>query len=228
MNEVTDKKQRHRPSGRGKRKRHRLSGRGKAIKEVSAGGIVFKRTSRGVRVALILDPFGKWAFAKGHVEKGETIRDAAVREAMEEMGLSDLKVIKPLGKIDFWFRDRYRKESRGRLIHKDVHYFLMEAPADAKGKPQKKEKIRRLIWTGLANVERKSGYTDVKPIVAKALQHFGVAMKGQEKDMRRARAIGGNKTTQAQTGQRGRQGGQKTATAHRRRRDQKRKPGMKS
>lgn len=224
MTEMTDKKRR-RSAGRGKERRRKDM---RSRKEISAGGIVFKRTPRGVRIALILDPFNKWAFAKGHVEKGETIRDAAVREAMEEMGLSDLKVIKPLGKIDFWFRDRYRKESRGMLIHKDVHYFLMEAPTDAKGTPQKKEKIRRLIWTGLANVERRSGYTDVKPIVAKALQHFGVAMQGHAKKVRRAHATGGQKTKQVQTGQRGRQGGQRTVTTHRRRRRPKRKPDMKS
>ena len=128
------------------------------------------------RVDAVLEGNGV-ADGEGHVEAGETIKDAAVRETMEEMGLTDLKVIKPLGKIDFWFRDRYRKESRGMLIHKDVHYFLMEAPSDAEGTPQKKEKIRKLIWTSLAQVERKSGYTDVKPIVAKALQHFGVSMR---------------------------------------------------
>lgn len=224
MTEVTDSKPRR---SSGHRKKRRLKS-AKARKEVSAGGIVFKRTPRGVRIALILDPFGKWAFAKGHVEKGETIRDAAVRESMEEMGLSDLKVIKPLGKIDFWFRDRYRKESRGMLIHKDVHYFLMEAPADAKGKPQKKEKIRKLIWTGIAHVEKKSGYTDVRPIVAKALQHFGVAMEGQETSPRRAEVRPGQKTGQTQGKDRGRQGGQKSgATRRRKRRARQRKPETK-
>src|SRR5262245_584872 len=73
--------------------------------EVSAGGIVFKRTPRGVRVAFILDPFSKWAFAKGHVEANESVEHAAVRETMEEMGLDQLRIVAPLGVIDFWFRD---------------------------------------------------------------------------------------------------------------------------
>ena len=118
----------------------------KARVEISAGGIVYRRTPKGVRVALILDPFKKWTFAKGHVEEGETIRQAAVRETKEEMGLDDVRIVAPLGKIDFWFRDQYRPETRGVLVHKHVHYFLMEADPDAMGKRQKKERIRRILW----------------------------------------------------------------------------------
>lgn len=145
--------------------------------EVSAGGIVFRRTPKGVCVALLLDPFGKWAFAKGHVEKGETIRQAAVRETKEEMGLKSLRVKAPLGKIDFWFRDQYRPATRGTLVHKYVHFFLMEAPPRVWGKPQKKEKIRRIIWVPLAKLKKKSTYRDVDPIIDKAVE----LLKGHDK-----------------------------------------------
>ncbi len=141
--------------------------------EISAGGIVFKRTPKGVRIAFIMDPFGKWAFAKGHVEKDEKVVDAAVRETREEMGLGRLKVIAPLGTIDFWFRDRYRAETKGVLVHKYVHYFLMQAPSRAKGSPQRKEKIRRIIWVGLKGAMKTSSYDDVRPILQKAIAYFG-------------------------------------------------------
>lgn len=137
--------------------------------EISAGGIVFKRTPKGVRIAFIMDPFGKWAFAKGHVEKGESIVDAAVRETREEMGLGRLRVVQTLGMIDFWFRDRYRVEMKGVLVHKYVHYFLMQAPSRAKGSPQRKEKIRRIIWVGLRSAMTTSSYEDVRPILEKAI-----------------------------------------------------------
>lgn len=140
--------------------------------EISAGGIVFKRTPKGVRVAFIMDPFKKWAFAKGHVEKGESIIDAAVRETREEMGIDKLRVVAPLGTIDFWFRDRYRAETKGVLVHKYVHYFLMQAPSGAKGSPQRKEKIRSVIWVGLRRAMRTSSYDDVRPILAKAMSFF--------------------------------------------------------
>ncbi|MEY4744588.1 MAG: hypothetical protein RL272_533 [Candidatus Parcubacteria bacterium] len=140
--------------------------------EISAGGIVFKRTPKGVRIAFIMDPFNKWAFAKGHVEKGEAIVDAAVRETREEMGLRKLRVVAPLGMIDFWFRDRYRAETRGVLVHKYVHYFLMQTPTGAYGKPQKTEKIRRIIWTPLAKAMTTSSYDDVRPILSRAVDWF--------------------------------------------------------
>ena len=147
--------------------------------EISAGGIVFKRTPLGVRVALMLDPFAKWAFAKGHVEKGESIQEAAVRETREEMGLGRLHVVAPLGRIDFWFRDRYRPESRGVLIHKYVHYFLLEAPPHAKGQPQQKEKIKKLIWVSPDLAVARSGYKDVLPMLAKMSAYFERHGRGQ-------------------------------------------------
>lgn len=136
--------------------------------EISAGGIVFKRTPRGLRLALMLDPYGRWAFAKGHVEPGESLKAAALREAREELGLGRLKIVAPLGRIDFWFRDRYRPESRGTLIHKYVHYFLMEAPPSAHGQPLKQEKIAGLAWVDLAQACRQSGYRDARPILRRA------------------------------------------------------------
>lgn len=161
----------------------------KARVEISAGGIVYRRTPKGVRVALILDPYGKWNFAKGHVETGETIRQAAVRETKEEMGIEDVRIVAPLGKIDFWFRDRYRPETRGMLIHKYVHYFLMETDPGAKGKPQKKERIRRIIWVPPHRMMAQSSYDDVKPVVAKARaimnSKFGKGKRGSGRRRRR-------------------------------------------
>ncbi len=146
--------------------------------EISAGGIVFKRTPQGVRVAFILDPFRKWAFAKGHVEKGETVEAAALREVREEMGLGRLRPVAKLGKIDFWFRDRYRPETRGTLIHKYVHFFLFEAPPGATGRPQKKERIRRIIWVPLRKMSFVSGYKDVRPVINRAKEYFVIRGEG--------------------------------------------------
>ena len=142
--------------------------------EISAGGIVYKRTRKGLRLALMLDPFGKWTFAKGHVEPGETIEQAAVRETTEEMSIRGLQLRQPLGTIDFWFREKYRVGSKGMLVHKFVHYFLMEAPPGEWGSPQKNEKIRKITWTQPLGAVRLSSYEDVRPVLEKALIALGI------------------------------------------------------
>ncbi len=147
--------------------------------EISAGGIVFKRAPQGILIGMILDPFAKWAFAKGHVEVGETVEQAAWRETRDEMGLGSLRIVAPLGRIDFWFRDRYRPESRGTLIHKFVHYFLLEAPPEAQGRPQRKEKIRRVIWVGLKQAMARSSYKDVRPMLARVNEYFAPPGRGR-------------------------------------------------
>ena len=125
-------------------------------------------------MALVLDPFGKWTFAKGHVEAGETIEQAAVRETMEEMLLRGLKLEQPLGTIDFWFREKYRPGSKGMLVHKFVHYFLMEAPPGEWGSPQRDEKIRKIVWVDPKEALRLSSYDDVAPVLEKAMIALGI------------------------------------------------------
>jgi ADP-ribose pyrophosphatase YjhB (NUDIX family) len=142
--------------------------------EISAGGVVYKRTKKGLKISLMLDPFGRWTFAKGHVEPGETIEQAALRETAEEMALHGLRLRQPLGTIDFWFREKYRVGSKGMLVHKFVHYFLMEAPSGEWGSPQKDEKIRQITWVDPREAIQKSSYEDVRPVLEKALIALGV------------------------------------------------------
>jgi len=107
--------------------------------EFSAGGIIFKNTTEGRQFALILDSYNKWTFPKGQIEKGEKPERAASREVGEELGLENLKIIKLLDKIDYWFR------LRGELIHKYVYFYLMEAGPKAILKAQKGE-VQEARW----------------------------------------------------------------------------------
>ena len=59
---------------------------------------------------------GNWIFPKGHVEPGETAREAALRETEEEAGV-DGDLLGPVGALEFdWRGKRYR-----------VQYFLIRA-----------------------------------------------------------------------------------------------------
>ena len=64
----------------------------RSVAETSAGGVVVDLAADPPRAALIgrLDGAGTllWSLPKGHVEPGETIEAAAVREVAEETGIT--------------------------------------------------------------------------------------------------------------------------------------------
>ena len=55
--------------------------------EYSAGVVVFKREDDGIKFLVIKSCTGVYGYPKGHVEAGETERQAAVRELFEETGI---------------------------------------------------------------------------------------------------------------------------------------------
>ena len=94
-------------------------GKRRPEREVSAGGIVFRRgPDRSARFLLIRDSYRNWGFPKGHLEGEESPAEAAGRETSEETGLSDLVMHGPIRIIDWHFR------FRGRYIHNFCHFFL--------------------------------------------------------------------------------------------------------
>lgn len=91
---------------------------------ISAGGAVVRRREREVELLLINDKkYPNWMLPKGHVEKGETLEEAAIREVGEETGLLGCKVEKKLGVYT-----RFKKEANE---EKTVHIFLITAPSGA-------------------------------------------------------------------------------------------------
>ncbi len=64
-----------------------------------------------------------WVLPKGHVEEGESIEQAALREIYEETGLDNVQLIKHLGIIP-----RESLKSNGDVEQKTIHLFLAYAP----------------------------------------------------------------------------------------------------
>lgn len=151
--------------------------------EVSAGGVIFRRNKEQIEIGFILDPYGKWAFPKGHLEVGEKTEEAALREAEEEIGIKGLKIRDYLGKTDFWFKDRFVQ--KGELVHKFLHYYLIEAPSGVEAKPQKKEKIQEVAWVPLDQAYVKSDYPDVELLLRKAIMKLGGTVPPTRRNRRR-------------------------------------------
>ncbi|MEO0278764.1 MAG: NUDIX hydrolase [candidate division WOR-3 bacterium] len=96
----------------------------KTVFEISAGGVVFRKSEERLQILLISVKEGKiWTLPKGLVEKGERPEKAALREVKEETGVT-AKIVKFIDKIDLWF---YQEENGERVRHhKIVYYYLME------------------------------------------------------------------------------------------------------
>lgn len=93
-----------------------------AVKEVTAGGIVYRLNKAGViEILLAQDSRDRWTVPKGHVEPGEITRQTAEREVREETDLQEMEVHDHLGKVSF----QYRRQNT--LVLMTMHLFLIEA-----------------------------------------------------------------------------------------------------
>lgn len=93
-------------------------------RQVSAGGVVYRRMERRVEIAVIrTGPIVRWQLPKGHVDSGESPEQTALREVREETGVyADPEA--PLDSIDYWFVASQPSGERVRY-HKVVHFYLM-------------------------------------------------------------------------------------------------------
>jgi bis(5'-nucleosidyl)-tetraphosphatase len=97
------------------------------IHERSAGVIPFRIDGDQKAYYLVLhsatvrNPRAKWEFPKGGMEAGETARDTAAREFLEETGLTDWSI-----REGFERSLSYTYIRRGRKVIKTVTYYLAE------------------------------------------------------------------------------------------------------
>jgi len=94
----------------------------RAVREVSAGGVIYRKHAGAIEIALI-HVRNRWGLPKGHVEKGESNSDAALREVREETGLEG-RMRKKLGDIRYSYRDK-RTGREPTRIYKRVYFYLL-------------------------------------------------------------------------------------------------------
>lgn len=95
----------------------------KIKREISAGGIVYKKSENVLWLVCQHSQHKGWVFPKGLVgdmKKNESKEAAAIRETEEESGVK-ARIVAPLKKLAEYF---YTFE--GQTVKKTVYYYLME------------------------------------------------------------------------------------------------------
>lgn len=127
------------------------------------GAVVYALQKGEVYLALVHDVFGHWTLSKGKIEEGEDARQGTIREIKEELGL-DITIKEDLGKNEYVATHPEDGKKR-----KQVNYFLGESVyQDVKlGTSGGLDDAR---WFKLQDILELNFYSDILPIVTKAVQ----------------------------------------------------------
>jgi 8-oxo-dGTP pyrophosphatase MutT (NUDIX family) len=89
------------------------------VAELAAGAIVVQEPGHEV-LLLHHRVEDRWCFAKGHVDPGESLAVAALREIHEEAGLGEVRLGPEIAEVSY----RFFRPDRGWNVHKTTVYFL--------------------------------------------------------------------------------------------------------
>ncbi len=131
-------------------------------REFSAGGIVFNGKGE-----ILLTQHSKnhhWGFPKGWIDKGETVKDAAIREVKEEGGIK-AEILEKVGE------NKYVYTLNGEKIFKVVTIFLMKYIS---GDPKDHDwEISEALWYEPEDALKRLDFSQDKTLLKKALEIYG-------------------------------------------------------
>ena len=108
----------------------------------AAGGFIEKDNE-----FLFIHRQGIWDLPKGKLEKGETIKNAAIRECEEECGIKQLSITKQLSSSFHLYK--YKKG----FALKQSYWFYMKSDYSKKLTPQIEEDIDEVKWFSKHEIE---------------------------------------------------------------------------
>ncbi len=136
----------------------------KPIRYHAAGGVVIR--DNGAWFLLLERPGRKeMRLPKGHVEPGETIEQAAVREVQEETGYADVAIVADLGSLTHTF---YNMQKDAQVTRTET-YFLMRLASEREydGPHFEHENFRRR-WVKRDDAERLTTYESEREFIRRA------------------------------------------------------------
>jgi 8-oxo-dGTP pyrophosphatase MutT (NUDIX family) len=128
----------------------------------AAGGLIEKEKNY-----LFIFRLGKWDLPKGKLDRGETPKQAAVRECEEECAISGLNIITELSSTFhiYNYRDSYAL--------KRTYWYFMKTDFSGALLPQTEENIEKVEWFNSKEIHEKvfeNSYYTIKDVVGEAME----------------------------------------------------------
>jgi len=134
----------------------------KTKREISAGGVIFRRGDLGIEVALTSPQNGEiWCLPKGLINKGESLEQTALREVKEETGLEG-KLLQKIDEIEYWYYSKWEQVR----ISKTVHFYLMECVGG--NEAEHDFEVDEVRWFSLIEAKKTLSYKGEREIAEKA------------------------------------------------------------
>ena len=111
---------------------------------IAAGGVVVNPNNE----ILWIFRRGFWDLPKGKLDPNETIEACAIREVMEETGISHLV----LGKSILTTTHQYYDTFLNKEVEKTTYWYAMTTDRLQDGKPQSEEDIEAIAWVKKADM----------------------------------------------------------------------------
>jgi 8-oxo-dGTP pyrophosphatase MutT (NUDIX family) len=136
----------------------------RTVREISSGGVVYRRRKGATEVALIRVR-DRWCLPKGKVEEGEGLQAAALREVSEETGLKG-RVVAKLGDITYWYANKTRGGETIRIFKRVYFYLIRYLRGDVR---RHDEEVEETQWHPIEDAIRKLAYPSERETMLKAM-----------------------------------------------------------
>jgi 8-oxo-dGTP diphosphatase len=157
----------------------------RTVREISSGGIVYRR-AKGVTEVALIRVRGRWCLPKGQVEEGEGLVEAALREVREETGLEG-KMVDKLGDITYWFTNKTREGETIKIFKRVYFYLIRYLKGDVR---HHDAEVEEACWVPIEEALKKLVFPTERKMMRKAIAFIeGRAPTGEVSETRR---VGGS------------------------------------
>lgn len=139
-------------------------------RENSAGAIIFRVVDGVPHYLLLHYPSRHWEFAKGHIEKGESVEQTVRREVKEETGIDNLEIIPGFKEYSkYFFRKNYHLKGKAKKkapwVFKLVTFLLAKTNAEH---VTISHEHKGFAWLPFDQAVKKTTYKNAKELLKKA------------------------------------------------------------